>query len=188
MSKLYFRYGAVSSAKTLNLLAVYRNYEIQGKRAVIAVPKVDTRFGEGTVKSRAGMSAPADILISGPESISNFDYKDVSCILVDEAQFLSIEEVEALYKLCLDNKTPVIAYGLRTNFKTELFIGSKRFIELADSIEEIKTTCWLCQRKALFNGRYIDNNLSVSGEEIVLGGCELYKPLCKSCYHQEKTK
>lgn len=148
MAKLYFRHGAVSSAKTLNLLAVSHNYKSQGKEVILMKPAMDTRFGKDSVKSRAGLQQDADILIDATTdllSISAETRKNVSCVLVDEAQFLSPMHIDQLRTITLEWKVPVIAYGLRTDFRTNLFPGSRRLMEVADTIEEVKTTCYFCK-------------------------------------------
>lgn len=174
MAKLYFRYGVVSSAKTLNLLAVAHNYQLQGKRVVIIKPKLDTRFGEDVVASRAGLSAKADVLLE--EKVPPIP-QGVSCVLVDEAQFLAVAAVDDLHDVAHVDNVPVICYGLRTDFRRRLFPASQRLFELADSIEEIKTTCFYCNRKATFNQRMVPG-----GQQILLGADDTYRPVCAQHY------
>src|SRR5437868_4197750 len=121
MAKLYFRHGTVGSAKTLNLLAVAHNYRQQGKRILLMKPDLDTRFGKERIKSRAGLEMQADVLIVNENSLKGIEYPGVSCILVDEAQFLSAKVIEALRKIALDFDIPILCYGLRTDFKSRLF-------------------------------------------------------------------
>jgi thymidine kinase len=109
-------------------------------------------------------------------------FEGIDCVLVDEAQFLSAEVVEQLRRLTLDPGLPVICYGLRSDFRTRLFEGSTRLMELADSIEEVKVTCQYCNRKAIFNMRLLDGRPTVEGEQIQIGGDESYVPVCHSCY------
>lgn len=186
MAKLYFRYGAMGSAKTLNLLAVRHNYEVQGKRVVLLKPAVDVRFGEDTVRSRAGLEHKADVLL-GPEVHLEASVLDgVHCILVDECQFLSSEWVEYLRALTSSHDVPVIAYGLRTDFQAHLFEGSKRLMELADSIEEVKTTCMFCNRKAVFNLRHDkEGRALLDGPTLFLGAEASYSPACHPCYERK---
>lgn len=187
MAKLYFRYGAMGSAKTLNLLAVRHNYEQQGKKVLLLKPALDNRFGAETVRSRAGMEHRADLLV-GPDSELDFEvFRGVYCVLVDECQFLSASVVEQLRELTRVMDIPVIAYGLRTDFRTRLFEGSARLMELADSLEEIKTTCRFCNRKAVFNLRHDAAGRAVlDGPSVQLGADTTYSPVCWPCYH-EKT-
>lgn len=176
MAKLYFRYGVVSSAKTLNLLAVAHNYQLQGKRVVIIKPKLDTRFGEDVVASRAGLSVKADVLVDG-DSIPDIRTDNLSCVLVDEAQFLTPGVIDHLHHVAHLMHVPVICYGLRTDFRRCLFPASQRLFELADSIEEIKTTCFYCNRKATFNQRMVPGD-----QQILLGADDAYRPVCALHY------
>lgn len=178
MAKLYFRYGTVSSAKTLNLLAVAHNYGVQGKRVIVIKPKLDTRYGEDIVESRAGLSAKADVLVEGALPLLNTD--GVACILVDEAQFLATVVVDQLHAYAHQANVPVICYGLRTDFRQKLFDASKRLFELADSIEEVKTTCFYCNRKAVFNKRIVPGD-----QQVMLGGDDTYHPTCAQHYLTE---
>jgi thymidine kinase len=182
MAKLYFRYGTVGSAKTLNLLAVAHNYQQQDKRAFIIKPELDLRFGRDLVHSRAGMEKKADLLV-GPDTELNPDsFQGVDCILVDEAQFLAPNLVDQLRAVTRDQKIPVICYGLRTDFRTLLFEGARRLMEIADSIEEVKTTCNFCNRKAIFNLKLADGVPTLEGPRIDLGTEEKYLPACPGCY------
>ena len=143
MAKLYFRYGAVGSGKTHVMLSVAHTYEQQGKRVFVMKPSIDTRFGTQVVQSRSGWTRDADFIIENkgvePSELLLF-LANVQCILVDEAQFLNTKTIDTLRILTLTLDIPVICYGLRTNFKSHLFEGSQRLMELADTIEEIKET------------------------------------------------
>ncbi len=185
MAKLYFRYGAVGSAKSLNLLAVAHNYTNQGKRVVVVKPSFDTRFGEREVASRAGLSRQADVVI-GDEGILDFEpFEGAQCILVDEAQFLSATAVDQLRTMTRRMNIPVICYGLRTDFRTRAFPGSLRLLELADSIEELKTTCAFCNRKAVFNLKHLDGKATLAGPSKQLGAEELYFGVCHEHYMEQ---
>jgi thymidine kinase len=190
MAKLYFRYGTVSSAKSMNLLAVVHNYESQNKKAVLLKPKVDDRFGADTVKSRAGLERVADILIdeNSHHSLSLDEFENASCIVVDEAQFLTADFVDLLRVITIDLNIPVICYGLRTDFKRELFAGSKRLLELADSVEEIKTVCNYCNSKAVYNLKIINGDPTVDGPQIDLGAEEKYLPVCGFHYDRKLSQ
>jgi len=182
MAKLYFRYGTVGSAKTLNLLAVAHNYRQQGKKALILKPSVDTRYGFTLVKSRAGLEANADLVLEDGGETPPGMMDGVSCVLVDEAQFLAPSTVDHLRVLTNDPGVPVICYGLRTDFTGKLFEGSRRLMELADSLEEIKVTCAFCNRKAILNMRLVDGKPVSVGPQLLLGADESYSPACYPCY------
>lgn len=188
MAKLYFRHGTMGSAKTLNLLAVAHSYTIQNKDVLILKPQLDTRFGEGFVRSRSGLEKPADILVNLNTRLVAEDLKGISCVLVDEAQFLEPSFVDHLRAISRDFDVPVICYGLRTDFKTELFPGSKRLLELSDTIEEVKNTCHFCNKKAIFNARLVDGHVVSEGPQVMLGAEETYLPVCPSCYEAYKHK
>lgn len=182
MAKLYFRHGTMSSAKTLNLLAVAHNYRTQGKRVLLLKPRLDTRFGAGSIVSRAGLEAQADLLVDEATPLPRELFEGLDCVLVDESQFLPPSVVDRLRALTLDPGVPVICYGLRTDFKTRLFPGSQRLLELADSIEEVKVTCAFCNRKAVFNMRFVDGQPTRDGAQIELGSDEKYAPTCCACF------
>lgn len=185
MAKLYFRYGAVGSAKTLNLLAVAHNYRQQNKKVLLIKPALDVRFGKNNIKSRAGLENEADILVDAQTDLMRIQLQDVDCILVDEAQFLSTKIIEQLRDITLIKSVPVICYGLRTDFKTRLFEGSQRLMELADSIEEVKSTCFYCNRKAIVNLKHVNGKACVEGQSIELGAEERYYPACYPCYKKQ---
>lgn len=186
MAKLYFRYGAMGSAKTLNLLAVRHNYEQQGKKVLVIKPATDTRFGEAWVRSRAGLEHQADLVVKEDTVFDSEALRGLSCILVDECQFLSEAVVEQLHRITHKLDIPVIAYGLRTDFRQRLFEGSRRLLELADAIEEVKTTCMFCNRKAVFNLRHDSRGRAViEGPSIQLGADTCYSPACHGCYSEK---
>ncbi len=188
MAKLYFRHGTVGSAKTLNLLAVAHNYRQQGKKIILMKPDLDVRFGKGRIKSRAGLEMQADVLIVDDHSLKGIDYNGVSCVLVDEAQFLSAKVIEELRRITLDFDIPVLCYGLRTDFKSHLFEGSSRLMELADSIEEVKATCHYCNRKSIMNLKHVNGLATSEGPSVELGAEEKYFPTCYKCYQREIGK
>jgi thymidine kinase len=182
MAKLYWRYGTMDSAKTLNLLAVAHNYRKQGKRVALAKPRLDDRFGAEKIASRSGLEGRADHLID-PDTRLNFDdFEGLDCLLVDEAQFLSPFVVDQFRELTRKHDLPVICYGLRTDFRTKLFPGARRLFEVADRIEEVKVTCQYCNRKAIFNMRLIGGEPAYEGAQVHLGGDESYVPVCYACY------
>ena len=159
----------MGSAKTLNLLAVRHNYELQGKKVILMKPRSDDRFGAQLVRSRAGLSYEADLLLDEDTVFHPELFEGLHCVLVDESQFLSPRVVEALRQATYEFDVPVIAYGLRTDFATNLFPGSRRLLELADAIEEVKTTCMFCNRKAVFNLRHdSEGQAIVDGPQVIL--------------------
>lgn len=187
MSKLFFRYGAVSSAKTLNLLAAAYNYEVQGKRVLVVKPALDDRFGRGQVVSRAGLNRQADIILEKEDVMDSTCLDNVHCVLVDECQFLTIKQVDVLRDIATLHQIPVLAYGLRTDFRSNLFPGAQRLLEVADSIQEIKTTCWYCNKKAIYNLKIVNGKPTIQGPAVELGCEERYLPVCSIHYH-EKTQ
>ena len=190
MPKLYFRHGAVSSAKTLNLLAVAHNYKQQGKTVLLLKPAIDTRFGKEEIKSRAGLIQDADVVIQANTNLLEIPDKQrqVHCLLVDEAQFLAPNHIDQLRAITYLWNVPVICYGLRTDFRTNLFPGSKRLLEVADAIEEVKTTCQFCNKKAVFNLKHVNGVADVSGPAVQLGAEERYYPTCFPCYRSSLRK
>ena len=185
MAKLYFRYGAVSSAKTMNLLAVAYNYKQQGKRVLLLKPALDSRFGAEKIKSRAGLEQEADILVQPNTRISSESLVGISCVLVDEAQFLSTQIINQFREIAVHKNIPVICYGLRADFRSQLFEGSKRLLELADTIEEVKTTCAFCNKKATMNLKHSNGVATIEGPSVDLGAEEKYFPACYGCYHEQ---
>lgn len=186
MAKLYFRYGTMDSAKTLNLLAVAHNYRKQGKRCLLMKPRLDDRFGEAIIRSRAGLEAEADLLVDPNETLDPSSFEGVDCVLVDEAQFLAEEMIDQLRDMTIDLGVPVICYGLRTDFQARLFPGSKRLLELSDSIEEVKVTCYCCGKKAVFNLRMANGEAVFDGPQVDLGADEKYVPVCWRHYRDAR--
>jgi thymidine kinase len=184
VAKLYFRYGTMDSAKSMNLLAVAHNYRKQGKRVVLVKPRLDTRFGAAKVSSRSGLEADADILVDEETQLDPRDFAGLDCVLVDEAQFLAPAVIEDLRRITVDPGVPVICYGLRTDFRTHLFPGAQRLMELADGIEEVKVTCQYCQKKAICNLRFVNGTPTVRGPQIQLGADEHYAPVCWAHYDE----
>lgn len=185
MSKLYFRYGAMNSGKTTLLLQVAHNYEERGMKVVILKPKIDTK-GNDTIVTRIGLTRKVDHLIEKDENLKEYLNKlpeDIVCVLVDESQFLSRDQVDELFMFTKFNNIPVICYGLRSDFKTIGFPGSIRLFEVADVMEELITIC-RCGKRAKFNGRKIDGEFTSSGEQVAIDGEKNieYESLCGKCY------
>jgi thymidine kinase len=184
MPKLYFRYGAMNSSKTANLLMVAYNYRSQGKSVILIKPNIDNRVNILDISSRMGINMKADIIASSETDLSQI--KDTDCILVDECQFLTPLQIEQLRTLTVS--IPVICYGLRTDYRTILFPGSKRLMELADNIEEVKTICVLCNNKAIINAKFsLKNNkkyiLKKGSSEPDIGAEEKYQSMCWFCWN-----
>jgi thymidine kinase len=187
VAKLYFRYGTMDSAKSMNLLAVAHNYRKQGKKVLLVKPRLDTRFGATKISSRSGLEADADLMIDEDTVLDPRDFANLDCVLVDEAQFLPPTVIEDLRRITVDPGVPVICYGLRTDFRTKLFPGAQRLMELADRIEEVKVTCQYCQKKAICNLRFVNGTPTIDGPQIQLGADEHYAPVCWAHY-DEATK
>ncbi len=174
MAKLYFRYGAMGSSKTANAIMVQYNYMERGQKALMLKPCLDTRDGERIVGSRSGLKADCAFV----EELDEISVQDYDCIIVDEAQFLTKQQVEKLVYIVDEMNVPVICYGLRADFQGNLFEGSTWLMAWADTIEEIKTVCW-CGRKATCNARISNGRVVKMGEQIMLGGNESYVALCR---------
>ncbi|MGM7666822.1 thymidine kinase [Microbacterium sp. A93] len=222
MAKLYFRYGAMNSGKSTGLLQAAFNYEERGQRVLLAKPQVDSK-GEGQIVSRLGVSRPVDFLIPPGAQLRELfrqhargddptallthveaGLKPVACLLVDEAQFLEPAQVDDLLRIAVLENVPVMAYGIRTDFRTASFPGSARLMELAHSLEELKTIC-RCGRKAIFNTRKVVDTVPAhdagpgtevpgsrrerfifEGDQVAIDGVKVtYESLCAVCYLQE---
>ena len=179
MAKLYFRYGAMGSSKTANAIMVRHNYLERGQRVLMLKPRLDNRDGETMIASRSGLRCHCHFI----EDLDRFNVRDYDCLIVDEAQFLTRAQVERLVRVVDIDNVPVIAYGLRCDFRNELFEGSQWLLAWADTIEEVKTICW-CGKKAVCNARVVDGKMVREGEQIVLGGSESYVSLCRRHWAQ----
>ena len=182
MAKLYFKYGAMGSSKTAQALITKYNYEENGLKVWLIKPSTDTRDGATVIRSRIGLEANAEPVSQGTDLWVLFQDRSCDIIIVDECQFLSPAHVDQLRTIVDEGNTPVICFGLRTDFLTRLFPGSLRLMEIADSIQEIKTICD-CGNKATVNAR-IDGNghIVTEGAQVVLGGNDNYIALCHRCY------
>lgn len=193
MSKLYFRYGAMNSGKSTHLMQVAYNYEERGMKVILLKPYTDTKGGDKLV-SRLGVERKVDLVIKENDSVlEKFNlYKSenghIDCILVDEAQFLRGNQIDELFEIAVVQNVPVICYGLRTDFKMQGFEGSNRLLLLAHSIEEMKTIC-KCGRKAILNGRKINNKFVFEGEQVAIDNVDdvEYESLCGHCYFTYKN-
>jgi thymidine kinase len=186
MAKLYFTYGTMGSSKTAQALMLRFSFIERGQKVLFLKPSIDTRDGDNIIKSRIpGLEAP--VKAYGPTDnlleIFNFDLLDIDCVIVDEVSFSTKEQIEQLKYIAEEFDKPVYTYGLRANFKTELFEGSKRLFEIADTISEIKSPCH-CGKKTIVNARYKGRKIIYEGESIVIGGNDQYKSLCYKCWRE----
>lgn len=198
MSKLYFRHGAMNSGKSTALLQAAHNYEERDQHVLLAKPAIDVK-GEKAITSRLGVDREVDFLITPQlnlrdefsNRVAEFKMatgKDIACLLIDEAQFLSRDQVDQALEIAVLDDVPVLAYGIRTDFLTNGFPGSLRLLEIAHSLEELKTIC-RCGRKAMFNGRKLDGKFVFDGEQVAIDGVHVtYESLCPTCYFAEKSK
>ena len=178
MAKLYFRYGAMGSSKTANALMTRFNYEERGQQTLLVKPRLDTRDGDHMVVSRIGLKYPC-IYFDELQALTIMELQQNACIIVDEAQFLTKEQVAYLTDLVDDLNVPVICYGLRADFKGDLFPGSEALLVMADKLEEVKTICW-CGKKAIFNARFdASGKVLKEGAQVVLGANDQYIGLCR---------
>ena len=191
MAKLYFRYGAMNSGKTTALLQVAFNYKERGMRVLILKPSIDTK-GSDCIVSRLGVRCKVDQLVTPEMNIIELVRADCAahgapaCVLCDESQFFTAEQAEQLFLVTVDLNIPVICYGLRADFMTRGFPGSTRLLELAHTIEEMKTIC-ACGRKATCNGRKINGEYVFEGDQVAIDmqGDVEYQSLCPQCWYRE---
>ncbi|MET2010301.1 thymidine kinase [Microbacterium chocolatum] len=211
MAKLYFRYGAMNSGKSTSLLQAAYNYEERGQHVLLAKPEIDTKAAD-QISSRLGVSRTVDFLIRPnddlralfrehrarvrtrledaliPESAATGATPDVACLLIDEAQFLTREQVDDLLRIVVEDGVPVLAYGIRTDFQTQAFPGSRRLLELAHTLEELKTIC-RCGSKALFNARLVGGRFVFDGDQVAIDELSAdrvtYESMCADCYLRE---
>ena len=188
MAKLYFRFGAMNCGKTTALLQVAHNYEEKGMKVVVIKSSVDKK-GDRNIVSRLGVEREVNLLIDPNESIlENVHLEGVNCILVDEVQFMPKHQIKELWMISKLANIPVVCYGLKTNFKGELFEGSKAVLEVADELEELATIC-SCGKKAKFNARLVKGDYAWDGAEVAIDGIDAsYEPLCGECYIKKVLK
>jgi thymidine kinase len=211
VAKLYFRYGAMNSGKSTSLLQAAFNYEERGQRVLLAKPEIDTK-GADQIDSRLGVKRTVDFLIAPDADLralfaehrarvqqdaaaslvpeSDEHPVDVACLMIDEAQFLTREQVDDLLRIVVMDGVPVLAYGIRTDFQTSAFPGSRRLLELAHSLEELKTIC-RCGRKALFNARLVGGRFVFEGDQVAIDEMSTervtYESMCAECYLRESA-
>lgn len=201
MAKLYFRYGAMNSGKSTALLQAAYNYEERGQRVVLAKPTIDTK-GDSRIVSRLGVTRHVDMLVRSQDNfrdmfvriaagddpdalVPHVETQPVAALLVDEAQFFTPAQIDDMFRVAILDNVPVLAYGIRTDFQTVAFPGARRLLEIAHSIEELKTIC-RCGRKAVFNGRKVDGQFVFDGDQVAIDGVDVtYESLCGACYLDE---
>ena len=186
MAQLFFRYSTMNAGKSIELIKVAYNYEERGKHVLVLTSGLDDRFGVGVVRSRIGLSRPAIPVFDDTNILEIYmeasREKEIACVLIDEAQFLKKHHVEELVEIVDSCECPVMCYGLKNDFRNELFEGSYYLLVYADKIEEIKTICW-CGRKANMVARIVDGKLVRTGEQIEIGGNNMYVSLCRKHYN-----
>jgi len=184
MAKLYFRYSAMNAGKSTALLQVAHNYEEHGRRVAIFTAAIDNRYGSGVVTSRLGPQRSVDTFDENTDYWARFSRdRDLSCVLIDEAQFLQPEQVRQLHRVAHVLNIPVICYGIRSDFRGEPFPGASYLLALADSIEEVKNIC-SCGRKATMNVRLDEQGRRITtGEQIAIEGPARYVQMCGACFY-----
>lgn len=185
MAKLYFKYGAMGSSKTAQALITKYNYEENDLKVWLIKPSADTRDGQQTLRSRIGLEAQVEVIAPQTDIYDLFEARRKDCcdvIIADECQFFTPHQIDQLRYIVNDYNVPVMCFGLRTDFQTKLFPGSMRLMEVADTIQEIKTICD-CGAKATVNAR-IDSNghIVTQGAQVFLGGNDAYIAMCHKCY------
>jgi thymidine kinase len=196
MSKLYFRYGAMNSGKSTALLQAAFNYEERSQKVLLAKPAIDSK-GDRAIVSRLGVARDVDFLVEPDHNLRSIFHEAsalakkthgqaIACLLIDESQFLTAKQVDQALELAVLDKIPVLAYGIRTDFQTLSFPGSRRLMEIAHSLEELKTIC-RCGRKAMFNARMLNGVFTFDGDQVAIDGDKVsYESLCASCYLEEQ--
>ena len=182
MAKLYFNYGAMSAGKTIEVIETAYKYNSKGMKALLIKPSIDTK-GNNSVTSRIGISKEVDILLKSEDSLIEYikKYDNLTCLVIDEAQFLTERQVYELVIITKNLDIPAICYGLKVDFKGNLFKGSEALIRYADSLNELVAVCD-CGKKARFNARKVNGEYVYDGEQVLIGADESYDPLCETCF------
>ena len=184
MAQLFFHYGAMNSGKSIEILKVAHNYEEQDKQVVLMTSGIDTRSGVGEISSRIGLRRDAFPIFDDTDIYAVIKQAETNpaCVLIDEAQFLKKHHILELAKVVDELGIPVMTFGLKNDFRNELFEGSKYLLLYADKIVEMKTICWFCKHKALMNLRVHNGKPVYEGEQVQIGGNESYYPVCRRHY------
>ena len=191
MAKMHFKYASMNSGKSIDLMRSCYNYEENGYKILVIKPSIDTKDGN-KISSRVGLKREVDVVLDSKDSVIHkltSLLNEIKCIFVDEAQFLTTNQVDELFYVSKACNIPVICYGLRTNFKMESFSGGKRLLEISDCLEEIPTLC-RCGNIARHVGRVENGEYVTEGDEVVIDGAKdiKYEPLCSDCYLQKVEK
>ena len=185
MAKLHFRYAAMNAGKSTALMQAAHNYEERGMAVRLFTAGLDTRAGKGVISSRLGLAREAETFGADTHFQRSHLGADIACLLIDEAQFLTLAQVRQLHRLAHVDGVPVVCYGLRSDFRAEAFAGAAALLTLADDIEEMKSVC-ACGRKATLNLRIDARGQRVSeGEQVFIGGNERYRAICPACYYKD---
>jgi len=183
MAKLFFRYAAMNAGKTSSLLQVAHNYEENGESVLLLTSALDDRAGRGVIASRIGLQREADTYDRQVDFLALLAKADVACVLIDEAQFLTVEQVKQLHRWVHARHIPVMCFGLRSDFQGNPFPGAAALLTLADNLEEIRTAC-RCGKKATMNIRMDANGARVAeGEQVLIGGNARYRQVCAGCFY-----
>lgn len=184
MAQLYFRYSTMNAGKSTEILKIAHNYEEQNKHALLFTPAIDDRFGRGKITSRMGFQRDAIIINKDTDMMSLAASAKPDCVLVDEGQFLTREQVIVLTRIVDRLNIPVIVYGLKNDYRNHLFSGSEALLLFADKVEEVKAVCWYCTKKATMLLKYKDGQPVGEGPQIEIGGNDKYVSVCRKCYGQ----
>ncbi len=196
MAKIYYKYGTMGSGKSLDMIRAIYNYTERGMNVEVFKPSIDTRDGSSDciITSRTGFSVSATWidnhdkeLVSITEKLKEANGTKVKAVFIDEAQFLTKEQVDSLQKICYNYNIPILCYGLKLDFQSNLFEGAKRLIELADDTQELIGICH-CGKRAKQNARIVDGKVIRHGDVVQIGGNESYIALCNSCYYKGEIK
>ena len=182
MAQLYFRYSTMNAGKSAEILKIAHNYEEQNKSAMLFTPAIDDRYGRGKITSRMGIQREAQIIGSASDMYAMVQAAAPECVLVDEGQFLSREQVVVLTRIVDELNVPVIVYGLKNDYRNRLFAGSEALLLFADKIEEVKAVCWYCTKKATMLLKYKEGHPVGDGPQIEIGGNDTYVSVCRRCY------
>lgn len=191
--KLIYISGSMGGSKSLRLLALAHNLFENNIEFLLLKPSIDTRESDSVVRSRAGLERPCTLIdkddnlfdiINEYKELLNKQGKELLYILIDECQFLTSKQVEELSQIADTLHITAYCYGLRTDFQSHLFEGSKRLFELADKVEFVKSMC-ACGNRAIMNARFVDGEIVTDGDQVFIGGEESYTPLCRKCYMEK---
>jgi len=182
LAQLYYRHSTMNAGKSTEVLKIAHNYEEQNKKVLLFTPSIDDRYGEGKITSRMGFQREAIMIKSDTDIYAIAEKESPFCILIDEGQFLNRQQVITLTKIVDELNIPVIVYGLKNDYRNQLFPGSEALLLLADKIEEVKTVCWYCTRKATMLIKFKDGKPVNKGEQIEIGGNDKYTSVCRKCY------